>query len=71
MFEAKFKRNCAVGRSSVYLLHTELIYLVTIVLVDFLVRHGYITPETEPNYLEIATRLHGRFGFDTYKITQE
>ncbi|KAG8792398.1 hypothetical protein FRC12_006252 [Ceratobasidium sp. 428] len=34
-----------------------------IVLVDFLIRHGKITPENEPNYLEIMTRMHGRFGF--------
>lgn len=35
-----------------------------LVVVDFLIRHGKITPENEPNYLEIVTRMHGRFGFD-------
>ncbi|EJD01888.1 uncharacterized protein FOMMEDRAFT_108903 [Fomitiporia mediterranea MF3/22] len=34
-----------------------------LVLVDFMIRHGYITPETEPNYLEIVTRLHGRYDY--------
>ncbi|KZV80430.1 hypothetical protein EXIGLDRAFT_733019 [Exidia glandulosa HHB12029] len=35
-----------------------------LVLVDFLIRHGFITAENEPNYLEIITRLHGRFDWD-------
>ncbi|CEL53332.1 putative protein YJR142W OS=Saccharomyces cerevisiae (strain ATCC 204508 / S288c) GN=YJR142W PE=1 SV=1 [Rhizoctonia solani AG-1 IB] len=35
-----------------------------LVMVDFLVRHGIITPENEPDYLEIVTRMHGRFGFE-------
>ncbi|EJD00031.1 uncharacterized protein FOMMEDRAFT_142512 [Fomitiporia mediterranea MF3/22] len=34
-----------------------------LVLVDFMIRYGYITPENEPNYLEIVTRLHGRFDY--------
>ncbi|KDQ20859.1 hypothetical protein BOTBODRAFT_100535 [Botryobasidium botryosum FD-172 SS1] len=34
-----------------------------LVLLDFFIRHGYITPENEPNFLEILTRLHGRFGY--------
>ncbi|CAE6402332.1 unnamed protein product [Rhizoctonia solani] len=33
-------------------------------LVDFFVRHGIVTPENEPNYLEIVTRMHSRFGFE-------
>ncbi|KAH7337492.1 NUDIX hydrolase domain-like protein [Rhizoctonia solani] len=33
-------------------------------LVDFFVRHGIVTPENEPNYLELVTRMHGRFGFE-------
>lgn len=35
-----------------------------IVLVDFLIRHGKITPENDPKYLEIVTRMHGRFGYE-------
>lgn len=34
-----------------------------LVIVDFLMRHGYITSENEPNYLEIQTRIHRRFPF--------
>ncbi|KAG8917030.1 hypothetical protein FRC01_002715 [Tulasnella sp. 417] len=37
-----------------------------IVLLDFLIRHGHITPENEPNYIEILTRIHRRFGFERY-----
>jgi len=31
-----------------------------LILVDFLMRHGIITPETEPNYIEISWRMHRR-----------
>lgn len=34
-----------------------------LVIVDFLMRHGYVTPENEPNYLEIQSRIHRRFPF--------
>jgi len=27
------------------------------VWIDFLIRHGYVTPENEPNYLEVCSRL--------------
>jgi len=37
-----------------------------LVLLDFFIRHGYITPESEPNYMEIITRLHGRFDHDKW-----
>ena len=30
------------------------------VLIDFFIRHGILTPENEPDYLEIVTRLHRR-----------
>ncbi|CAI4034540.1 hypothetical protein SMKI_10G3330 [Saccharomyces mikatae IFO 1815] len=36
-----------------------------LVTVSFLVRHGYITPENEPNYLELITRMHRRLPFPT------
>ncbi|KAK9368048.1 NUDIX hydrolase domain-like protein [Lipomyces kononenkoae] len=29
-----------------------------LVTIDFLIRHGIITPENEPNYLEIISRMH-------------
>ncbi|KAI0315284.1 NUDIX hydrolase domain-like protein [Amylostereum chailletii] len=37
-----------------------------VVLIDFLIRHGYITPDNEPHFLEIQTRLHGRFDHDRW-----
>lgn len=36
-----------------------------LVMVDFLVRHGYITAENEPNYLEIVNRIHRTLPFPT------
>lgn len=36
-----------------------------LVMVDFLIRHGYISPENEPNYLEIVTRMHRKMPFPT------
>ena len=40
--------------------------IVLIVLIDFMVRKGIITPENEPDYQEIVTRLHGRFEHDRW-----
>ncbi|OCH94619.1 nudix hydrolase 20 [Obba rivulosa] len=37
-----------------------------LVLVDFMVRHGYLTTENEPNYLEIVSRLHGQFEYERW-----
>ncbi|KIO11294.1 hypothetical protein M404DRAFT_994966 [Pisolithus tinctorius Marx 270] len=37
-----------------------------LVLIDFLIRHGYLTPENDPNFMEIVTRLHGRFHYDRW-----
>lgn len=36
-----------------------------LIIVDFLIRHGYITPENEPNYLEIVSRCHVAMPFAT------
>nr|XP_019048450.1 hypothetical protein I302_02222 [Kwoniella bestiolae CBS 10118]OCF27380.1 hypothetical protein I302_02222 [Kwoniella bestiolae CBS 10118] len=33
-----------------------------VVTIDFLIRHGFITPENEPNYSEILRRIHRRSG---------
>lgn len=35
------------------------------VLVEFLIRHGIITPENEPDFVEINMRLHRRLPFRT------
>ncbi|KAI5116834.1 hypothetical protein M0805_009604 [Coniferiporia weirii] len=37
-----------------------------IVLIDFLIRHGHVTPDNDLNFLEIVTRLHGRFDFEKW-----
>lgn len=37
------------------------------VLIDFFIRHGILTPENEPDYLEIMGRLHRRLEFPTTK----
>lgn len=36
-----------------------------LVIIDFLIRHGIITPESEKNYLEIMCRSHRRLPFPT------
>ncbi|WWD22331.1 hypothetical protein CI109_106822 [Kwoniella shandongensis] len=33
-----------------------------LVYVDFLVRHGFVTPETEPNFMEISWKMHRKLG---------
>ncbi|KZT63472.1 hypothetical protein DAEQUDRAFT_733767 [Daedalea quercina L-15889] len=37
-----------------------------LVIIDFMIRHGYMTVENEPDYQEIVTRLHGRFEYDQW-----
>ncbi|EMD36878.1 hypothetical protein CERSUDRAFT_51750 [Gelatoporia subvermispora B] len=37
-----------------------------LVLVDFMVRHGHLTAENEADYLEIVSRLHGRFEYERW-----
>ncbi|KAL1973663.1 hypothetical protein VTN31DRAFT_6298 [Thermomyces dupontii] len=34
-----------------------------VVVLDFFIRHGILTPENEPDYLEILSRLHRRLEF--------
>lgn len=36
-----------------------------LIMVDFLIRHGYITAENEPNYLLLVNRMHRSFPFPT------
>lgn len=35
-----------------------------LVIIDFLIRHGFITPENIPNYLSLIQGLHGSFRFN-------
>jgi hypothetical protein len=46
--------------------HVGSVLMLCSVLVDFLIRHGKITEETEPNFLQISTRLRGRFGYEEW-----
>jgi len=34
-----------------------------ICLIDFMIRHGIVTAENEPNYYEIVERIHRRISF--------
>jgi 8-oxo-dGTP pyrophosphatase MutT (NUDIX family) len=36
-----------------------------LVVLDFLIRHGFLTTENEPNFIEIVSRLHRRLEFPT------
>lgn len=34
-----------------------------LVMTDFLIRHGYITPENEPNFIHLVNRMHRKLPF--------
>lgn len=36
-----------------------------LLLLEFFVRHGILTPENEPDYIELVSRLHRRFEYPT------
>ncbi|KAI5846052.1 NUDIX hydrolase domain-like protein [Tricharina praecox] len=40
-----------------------------VVLIDFFIRHGIITPENEPDYIEISSRIHRTLEFPLAKYT--
>jgi len=37
-----------------------------LVLIDLLIRLGHITPDNEPQYMDILTRLHTRFDYERW-----
>ncbi|EIW79655.1 hypothetical protein CONPUDRAFT_106295 [Coniophora puteana RWD-64-598 SS2] len=37
-----------------------------VVLIDFMIRHGYLNPDNEPRLMEILPRLHGKFDYDRW-----
>ncbi|KAI0672346.1 NUDIX hydrolase domain-like protein [Trametes maxima] len=43
-------------------------YNCAVVLIDLMVRKGILTPDNEPDYHEIVTRLHGRFEYDRWAL---
>ncbi|KAF8635605.1 hypothetical protein AX15_000245 [Amanita polypyramis BW_CC] len=42
-----------------------------LVVIDLLIRRGYITPDNEPDFSQIVTRLHGRFDYDKWSLLTE
>jgi len=47
------------------LAHAEFKKNSALVMIDFFIRHGIITPQNEPNYAEIVSRLHRRLPLPT------
>ncbi|KAF5392882.1 hypothetical protein D9757_000870 [Collybiopsis confluens] len=37
-----------------------------LVIIDLLIALGYLTPDNEPEFMQIVTRLHGRFDYDRW-----
>lgn len=71
MREGKFKSNCALGKSPGLVSPGRLSpWLIeeSIVNIEFFIRHGYITPDEEPDFQDIVTRLHGRFDYDKWLL---
>lgn len=60
-----FKPNCGLGMTSENFL-ILLTYVHYSVIIDLLLRLGYITPDNEPNFMKIINRLHGSFGYDKW-----
>ena len=62
-----FKPNCAVGELSPYRVPlSPSAKPPHPVVIDFMIRHGFITPDNEGDFLDITTRLHRRFDFESY-----
>lgn len=66
MHKKLFKPNCAIGDQRTLTLMINLKFHSFPVLINFLIRKGLITPENEANYLEIVTRMHGRFEYNRW-----
>ncbi|CAO3702352.1 unnamed protein product [Rhizopus stolonifer] len=56
----QWKPNCAAGKSLVKGHMTKII-----VMIEFMLRHGFITPDDEPGYIQISYHLHRRLEFPT------
>ena len=61
-----FKANCAVGEFSHVAFHSPRSESPHPVIIDFMMRHGFITPDNEGDFLDITTRIHRRFDFESY-----
>lgn len=57
-----FKPNCGLGKLSCYRL-SSLMHSTPTVIIDLLIRLGYITPDNESNFMKVINRLHGSFDY--------
>jgi len=65
LLKAEFKPNTALGTSLPRFINRFAAYCGA-VLIDLFIRLGHLTPDNEPDYVEIVTRLHGRFDFERW-----
>lgn len=65
-----FKPNCALGTCNHTYQDSLSLYLsnplTLAVLIDLFIRLGFITPDDEPDYLKLTTRLHGQFDYEKW-----
>lgn len=61
-----FKPNCAGGMPFTANYANQIPQPVFPALIDFMIGHGYMTPDNEPDFVEIITRLHGRFDYERW-----
>lgn len=63
--EAEYFELMTVDEVRKHMLASEFKPPCALVVIDFLMRHGYIGPEDEPDYTEILSRIHRRLPFAT------
>ena len=63
--EAEHFRLLTVGEVQTALAEGKFKPNCALVMLDFFVRHGILTPENEPDYIEVVSRIHRRLDFPT------
>jgi hypothetical protein len=58
-----FKANCALSKMG-SIISTIFRLMSFTVIVDFMIRHGFITPDNDPHYAEIVGRTHRNLDFE-------
>jgi hypothetical protein len=43
-----------------------LTFTLHVVIIDLLIRLGFITPDNEPDFMKIMTRIHGTFDYEKW-----
>ena len=61
-----FKANCAVGEFPMRHFPCSRSEPPHPVVIGFMIRHGFITADNEGYFLDIVTRIHRRFDFESY-----